>query len=68
VGLPGSGTRLGERGEEVRGVRTVATGQEREGRMTLEGAAGVRVRPRVGGGEGGVTESVGRVGAVALGL
>ena len=53
TGLPGSGTRVGARGEDWRGVRTVVTGEEMEGRMTLEGAMGVRVRPRVGMGGGG---------------
>jgi hypothetical protein len=61
TGLPGSGTRLGERGEEVRGVRTVVTGEAIEGRMTLEGAVGVRVRPRVGVG-GGRGKDLGLVG------
>ena len=63
TGLPGSGTRLGESGEDVRGVRTVVTGEEIEGRMTLEGAMGVRVRPRLRESGGGVT-----LGGTALGV
>lgn len=73
TGLPGRGTRLGESGEEVRGVRTVVTGDEGEGRMTWEGAVGVGVRGRPRGDRGGgagadlgtggrVGEGVGRLG------
>lgn len=60
TGLPGSGTRFGERGEEVRGVRMVVRGEAIEGRMTFEGGVGVRGRPRVGGCGGGMGGRGGR--------